>query len=121
MFSVLACTLFVSVDDKLVSILPYHRKAKEEWLFEGNEPRGEKERCYYMQAVWYEKFSENVKKEKMPKISQRKMIAILKKYGYLKQQKNSTANVLQRDKKPYYTILADAFTEAVNQWNIPSQ
>ncbi len=27
MFSVLACTLFVSVDDKLVSILPYHRKA----------------------------------------------------------------------------------------------
>ena len=27
-FSVLACTLFVSVDDKLVSILPYHRKAK---------------------------------------------------------------------------------------------
>jgi hypothetical protein len=26
-FSVLACTLFVSVDDKLVSILPYHRKA----------------------------------------------------------------------------------------------
>ena len=28
-FSVLACTLFVSVDDKLVSILPYHRKAKE--------------------------------------------------------------------------------------------
>ena len=28
MFSALACTLFVSVDDKLVSILPYHRKAK---------------------------------------------------------------------------------------------
>ena len=27
-FSVLACTLFVSVDNKLVSILPYHRKAK---------------------------------------------------------------------------------------------
>ena len=27
-FSVLVCTLFVSVDDKLVSILPYHRKAK---------------------------------------------------------------------------------------------
>ena len=28
-FSVLVCTLFVSVDDKLVSILPYHRKAKD--------------------------------------------------------------------------------------------
>ena len=32
-FSVLACTLFVSVDDKLVSILPYHRKAKALRLF----------------------------------------------------------------------------------------
>ncbi len=106
---------------RLHQLIQKSLKQKEEWLFEGNEPRGEKERCYYMQAVWYEKFSENVKKEKMPKISQRKMIAILKKYGFLKQQKNSTANVLQRDKKPYYTILADAFTEAVNQWNISSQ
>ncbi len=26
MFSALACTLFVSIDDKLVSILPYHHK-----------------------------------------------------------------------------------------------
>ncbi len=31
-FSALACTLFVSVDDKLVSILPYHRKAKDKLI-----------------------------------------------------------------------------------------
>ena len=28
MFSALVCTLFVSVDDKLVSILPYHCKLR---------------------------------------------------------------------------------------------
>ena len=31
--SVLACTLFVSVDDKLASILPYHRKHQCLWVF----------------------------------------------------------------------------------------
>ena len=36
-FSVLACTLFVSVDDKLVSILPYHRKAK---VFRATDKQG---------------------------------------------------------------------------------
>ena len=36
-FSVLACTLFVSVDDKLVSILPYHRKAKNKRSLSDNK------------------------------------------------------------------------------------
>ena len=96
-------------------------KKKEDWLFEGNEPRGEKERCYYMQAVWYDKFRERVEKEKMPNIKRGKIVAILKLHCFLKVQKNSSANVLQRGGKSYYTILADVFTEAVNQWNIPSE
>lgn len=96
-------------------------KHKEDWLFEGNEPRGKKERCYYMQAVWYDKFCKRVEKEKMPTITQRKMVAILKQHCFLKVQKTGPANVLQRGGESYYTILADAFTEAVNQWNIPSE
>lgn len=96
-------------------------KKKEDWLFEGNEPRGKKERCYYMQDVWYDKFSKRIENEKITDFDNRIIIAILKKYCLLKQQKNSTANVLQRGGKSYYTILADALTEAVNQWNIPQQ
>jgi len=95
-------------------------KQKEGWLFERNEPRGEKERCYYMQAVWYDKFCKRVEKEKMPNISMRDIVAILKQHCFLKRQKGN-ANVLQRGGKSYYTILADAFTEAVNQWNIPPE
>lgn len=96
-------------------------KHKEDWLIEGNESRGKKERCYYMQAVWYDKFCKRVEKEKMPEIPKGKLVAILKQYCFLKVQKSSTANVLQRDGISYYTILADAFAEAVNQWNIPSE
>lgn len=99
-------------------------KQKEDWLYEGYEPRGEKERCYYMEAVWYDKFHKKVEKEKMPTINRRgDIIAILKQYGFLKVQKTGPANVLKRGSEPkyYYTILADAFTEAVNQWSIPTE
>lgn len=74
-----------------------------------------------MQDVWYDKFSKRIENEKITDFDNRIIIAILKKYCLLKQQKNSTANVLQRGGKSYYTILADALTEAVNQWNIPQQ
>lgn len=96
-------------------------KQKEDWLFEGNEPRGKKERCYYMQAEWYDKFCKRVEKEKMPPIGKTEIVASLNRHSFLKRQKGSTANVLQRSKKSYYTVFADAFTEAVNQWNIPPE
>ncbi len=97
-------------------------KLKEEWLWEGTESRGEKERCYYMyEKVWYKRFTEKLEKEKMEPIGIQVIAKILKEYHILKRYKTSTANVIKRKDKYCYVLLADLFDEKVNQWNIPPE
>ena len=94
------------------NMIKIHLSKQADWLFEGNEPRGMKERCYYLlKSEWYEHFCKVVKSEGLSNISERNMMAILKQRHLLKRQKGSSANVVLRKGQYYLAVLANEFHE----------
>lgn len=87
-----------------------------DWLYTGNEPRGNKETCFYLdRSKWYVHFEANVKRKKLTPISERQMIALLNERQLLKRNKNSSANGVQRKGKYYLAIFQQEFLLAVQE------
>lgn len=96
-------------------------KKKGTWLIEENEPRDDKERCYYLDSEWYDRFCAKLKKEKIESVGKRKITEILKNYQILKLPKSGKSIVMKRYDKYCYVILADILDEKVNYWNTLSE
>ncbi len=89
---------------------------KVDWMYFGNEPRGDKEKCYYLEKnKWYEPFSKVVQTAKLSPISESKMIALLNQNKLLKRQRTSTANGVKRKGKYYLAIFEKEFNHIIQQ------
>lgn len=83
------------------------------WVFNGNEPYGDKEECYYLSASdGYNKFISYLKGQKIPVISRQMFLTMLKSKNVLKMPKSGTSNSMKRKGIYVYVIKKQSCPES---------
>lgn len=96
-------------------IVQDRERQQYDWVKEGNEPRGERERCYYLEAdKWYQYFSARAQNKKLKPIKQRVIVNYMYERGLLKTANERTKG-LKRNNQYYLTIKADQFDKLIDE------